>query len=128
MPSSKGPTDNRRSAAKEHLAQKLRDGDNESFVAAIREANSAPAEGPWYVAPDGNIPSQYAPHVTCPHGAEWDGRTWTKVQPAAPADGLREAAIAVLDSWERGDIDNDYDRFASTYDALRAALKEPTDE
>jgi len=49
-------------------------------------------------------------------------RVYATLEAARSTDGLREAAIAVLDSWERGDIDHDYDRFASTYDCLRAAL------
>jgi hypothetical protein len=43
MPSSKGPTDNRREAAKERMAQAIREGDDETVTAMIREANARPA-------------------------------------------------------------------------------------
>ena len=42
MPSSKGPTDNRREAAKERMAQAIREGDDATVTAMIREANATP--------------------------------------------------------------------------------------
>ena len=40
MPSSKGPTDNRREAAKERMARAMRDGDDATVTEMIREANT----------------------------------------------------------------------------------------